>query len=157
MYLPLKFGRYSTLDIKEHVASQIMANTASVAATACFVFASDDLFYNITVDVSFLSFFSVCPFIDVCLVTAWRCYFHPSCLAIDWLRFRRNVSYVDWCFAFSITIKLWYQALSSSIQRRCYIPRTLSMSTCLTYYIVLKENFFRANGQYTNLADFLFS
>lgn len=67
MYLPLKFGRYSTLDIKEHVASQIMANTASVAATACFVFASDDLFYNITVDVGFLSFFSACPFMYVWL------------------------------------------------------------------------------------------
>ncbi|KIJ55709.1 hypothetical protein M422DRAFT_220506 [Sphaerobolus stellatus SS14] len=37
-------------NIKEHVASQIMANTASVAATACFVFASDDLFYNIQVN-----------------------------------------------------------------------------------------------------------
>ncbi|GJJ10991.1 hypothetical protein Clacol_005220 [Clathrus columnatus] len=37
-------------NIKEHVASQIMANTASVAATACFVFAADDLFYNINVN-----------------------------------------------------------------------------------------------------------
>ncbi|GJJ13070.1 hypothetical protein Clacol_007319 [Clathrus columnatus] len=38
-------------DIKEHAAAQIMANTAAGAATACFVFASDDLFYNITVNV----------------------------------------------------------------------------------------------------------
>jgi hypothetical protein len=38
-------------DIKEHVAAQIMANTASSAAVACFVFASDDLFYNITINV----------------------------------------------------------------------------------------------------------
>jgi hypothetical protein len=37
-------------DIKEHVAIQIMANTASTAAQACFVFASDDLFYGITVN-----------------------------------------------------------------------------------------------------------
>lgn len=37
-------------NIKEHVAAQIMANTASVAASACFVFASDDLFYDITVN-----------------------------------------------------------------------------------------------------------
>jgi len=41
-------------DIKEHVAAQIMANTAAGAALACFVFASDDLFYNITVNVSLL-------------------------------------------------------------------------------------------------------
>ena len=27
-----------------------MSNTASIAATACFVFASDDLFYNITIN-----------------------------------------------------------------------------------------------------------
>jgi hypothetical protein len=39
-------------NLKEHVAAQIMANTAAVAATACFVFASDDLFYGITVNVS---------------------------------------------------------------------------------------------------------
>ncbi|PCH44089.1 peptide transporter MTD1, partial [Wolfiporia cocos MD-104 SS10] len=38
-------------NIKEHVASQIMANTAATAAQACFVFASDDLFYGITVNV----------------------------------------------------------------------------------------------------------
>lgn len=38
-------------NIKEHAAAQIMANTAAGAATACFVFASDDLFYNITVNV----------------------------------------------------------------------------------------------------------
>ncbi|KAH9941492.1 OPT oligopeptide transporter [Amylocystis lapponica] len=37
-------------NIKEHVASQIMANTAATAAQACFVFASDDLFYNIRVN-----------------------------------------------------------------------------------------------------------
>ncbi|KZT67204.1 peptide transporter MTD1 [Daedalea quercina L-15889] len=37
-------------NLKEHVAVQIMSNTASVAATACFVFASDDLFYNITIN-----------------------------------------------------------------------------------------------------------
>ncbi|KAH9941493.1 OPT oligopeptide transporter [Amylocystis lapponica] len=37
-------------NIKEHVASQIMANTAATAAQACFVFASDDLFYNITIN-----------------------------------------------------------------------------------------------------------
>jgi len=39
-------------NLKEHVAAQIMANTAATAATACFVFASDDLFYGITVNVS---------------------------------------------------------------------------------------------------------
>jgi hypothetical protein len=38
-------------NIKEHVAAQIMSNTAATAATACFVFASDDLFYGITVNV----------------------------------------------------------------------------------------------------------
>jgi hypothetical protein len=38
-------------DIKEHVAAQIMANTASSVAIACAVFASDDLFYGITVNV----------------------------------------------------------------------------------------------------------
>ncbi|KAI0925229.1 hypothetical protein AcW2_005905 [Taiwanofungus camphoratus] len=37
-------------NIKEHVAAQILANTAATAAQACFVFASDDLFYNITVN-----------------------------------------------------------------------------------------------------------
>lgn len=37
-------------NIKEHVAAQIMARTASGAALACFVFASDDLFYNISVN-----------------------------------------------------------------------------------------------------------
>ncbi|KIJ51977.1 hypothetical protein M422DRAFT_776315 [Sphaerobolus stellatus SS14] len=37
-------------NIKEHVAAQIMANTAAGAALACFVFAADDLFYNITVN-----------------------------------------------------------------------------------------------------------
>jgi len=37
-------------NLKEHVASQIMANTAATAAQACFVFASDDLFYGITVN-----------------------------------------------------------------------------------------------------------
>ncbi|GJJ13987.1 hypothetical protein Clacol_008244 [Clathrus columnatus] len=37
-------------NIKEHVAAQIMANTAATAALACFVFASDDLFYNISVN-----------------------------------------------------------------------------------------------------------
>jgi hypothetical protein len=37
-------------NIKEHVAAQIMANTAAKAATACFIFAADDLFYNITVN-----------------------------------------------------------------------------------------------------------
>ncbi|KAH9924915.1 OPT oligopeptide transporter [Fomitopsis serialis] len=37
-------------NLKEHVATQIMANTAATAATACFVFASDDLFYNITIN-----------------------------------------------------------------------------------------------------------
>ncbi|PCH42585.1 OPT oligopeptide transporter [Wolfiporia cocos MD-104 SS10] len=33
-------------NIKEHVAAQIMANTAATAAQACLVFAADDLFYN---------------------------------------------------------------------------------------------------------------
>lgn len=42
---------YITTDLKEHVAAQIMANTAATAAQACFVFASDDLFYNIHVNV----------------------------------------------------------------------------------------------------------
>ncbi|TFY64780.1 hypothetical protein EVJ58_g2402 [Rhodofomes roseus] len=37
-------------NLKEHVAAQIMANTAATAAQACFVFASDDLFYGITVN-----------------------------------------------------------------------------------------------------------
>ncbi|KZS99888.1 OPT oligopeptide transporter [Laetiporus sulphureus 93-53] len=37
-------------NLKEHVASQICANTAATAAQACFVFASDDLFYNITIN-----------------------------------------------------------------------------------------------------------
>ncbi|KAL6306111.1 OPT oligopeptide transporter [Sparassis latifolia] len=37
-------------NLKEHVAAQIMANTAATAATACFVFASDDLFYNIIIN-----------------------------------------------------------------------------------------------------------
>ncbi|KAF8512081.1 OPT oligopeptide transporter [Hysterangium stoloniferum] len=37
-------------NIKEHVAAQIMASTAAGAALACLVFASDDLFYNITVN-----------------------------------------------------------------------------------------------------------
>ncbi|KAF8521458.1 OPT oligopeptide transporter protein-domain-containing protein [Hysterangium stoloniferum] len=37
-------------DIKEHVATQIMASTAAGTALACLVFASDDLFYNITVN-----------------------------------------------------------------------------------------------------------
>ncbi|KAH9830857.1 OPT oligopeptide transporter [Rhodofomes roseus] len=37
-------------NLKEHVATQIMSNTAATAATACFVFASDDLFYNITIN-----------------------------------------------------------------------------------------------------------
>ncbi|PCH43920.1 peptide transporter MTD1 [Wolfiporia cocos MD-104 SS10] len=37
-------------NIKEHVAAQIMANTAATAATACLVFASDDLFYDIRVN-----------------------------------------------------------------------------------------------------------
>lgn len=37
-------------NIKEHVAAQIMANTASGAALACFVFAADSLFYDITVN-----------------------------------------------------------------------------------------------------------
>ncbi|PCH38587.1 peptide transporter MTD1 [Wolfiporia cocos MD-104 SS10] len=37
-------------NIKEHVAAQILANTAATAALACFVFASDDLFYGITVN-----------------------------------------------------------------------------------------------------------
>ncbi|KAI0730217.1 OPT oligopeptide transporter [Fomitopsis betulina] len=37
-------------NLKEHVAAQIMSNTASNAATACFVFASDDLFYGITIN-----------------------------------------------------------------------------------------------------------
>jgi hypothetical protein len=39
-------------NIKEHVAAQIMANTAAKAASACFVFASDDLFYGININVS---------------------------------------------------------------------------------------------------------
>ncbi|KZT64582.1 peptide transporter MTD1 [Daedalea quercina L-15889] len=37
-------------NLKEHVSAQIMANTAATAAQACFVFASDDLFYGITVN-----------------------------------------------------------------------------------------------------------
>jgi hypothetical protein len=42
-------------NLKEHVAAPIMANTAATAASACFVFASDDLFYGITVNVCFTS------------------------------------------------------------------------------------------------------
>ncbi|KAF8587930.1 OPT oligopeptide transporter [Ramaria rubella] len=49
-YMIGRFLEATIPDIKEHVASQIMANTASVAAVACFVFASDDLFYNINVN-----------------------------------------------------------------------------------------------------------
>lgn len=47
-----RFMNPGPFNLKEHVASQIMANTASTAAVACFVFASDDLFYNITINVS---------------------------------------------------------------------------------------------------------
>lgn len=38
-----------------------MANTAAGAATACFVFASDDLFYDITVSVFTKTFISGRP------------------------------------------------------------------------------------------------
>ncbi|GJJ06767.1 hypothetical protein Clacol_000963 [Clathrus columnatus] len=44
-----RFMNPGPFNIKEHAAAQIMANTAAGAATACFVFASDDLFYGITV------------------------------------------------------------------------------------------------------------
>lgn len=46
-----RFMNPGPFNIKEHAAAQIMANTAAGAASACFVFASDDLFYNITVSV----------------------------------------------------------------------------------------------------------
>ncbi|EPT00110.1 OPT oligopeptide transporter [Fomitopsis schrenkii] len=45
-----KFLNPGPFNIKEHVAAQIMANTAATAAQACFVFASDDLFYGITIN-----------------------------------------------------------------------------------------------------------
>jgi hypothetical protein len=45
-----RFMNPGPFNIKEHVASQIMANTAATAASACFIFASDDLFYGITVN-----------------------------------------------------------------------------------------------------------
>ncbi|KZT74165.1 OPT superfamily oligopeptide transporter [Daedalea quercina L-15889] len=45
-----KFLNPGPFNIKEHVAAQILANTAATAAQACFVFASDDLFYGITVN-----------------------------------------------------------------------------------------------------------
>ncbi|CCM02024.1 uncharacterized protein FIBRA_04100 [Fibroporia radiculosa] len=45
-----RFMNPGPFNIKEHVAAQIMANTAATAALACFVFASDDLFYGITVN-----------------------------------------------------------------------------------------------------------
>jgi hypothetical protein len=46
-----QFMNPGPFNIKEHVASQIMANTAATAAKACFIFASDDLFYGISVNV----------------------------------------------------------------------------------------------------------
>jgi hypothetical protein len=46
-----KFMNPGPFSLKEHVAAQIMANTAATAAAACFVFAADDLFYGITVNV----------------------------------------------------------------------------------------------------------
>ncbi|KAH9842362.1 OPT oligopeptide transporter [Rhodofomes roseus] len=45
-----KFLNPGPFNIKEHVAAQILANTAATAAQAVFVFASDDLFYGITVN-----------------------------------------------------------------------------------------------------------
>ncbi|KAI0736648.1 OPT oligopeptide transporter [Fomitopsis betulina] len=45
-----RFLNPGPFNIKEHVAAQIMANTAATAAQACFVFASDDLFYGITIN-----------------------------------------------------------------------------------------------------------
>lgn len=48
---PRSYTPSTTADLKEHVAAQIMANTAATAAQACLVFASDDLFYGINVNV----------------------------------------------------------------------------------------------------------
>lgn len=45
-----RFMNPGPFNIKEHVGAQILANTAATAAQACFVFASDDLFYGITVN-----------------------------------------------------------------------------------------------------------
>ncbi|KZT11109.1 OPT oligopeptide transporter [Laetiporus sulphureus 93-53] len=45
-----RFMNPGPFNIKEHVAAQILANTAAAAAQACFVFASDDLFYGITIN-----------------------------------------------------------------------------------------------------------
>lgn len=45
-----RFMNPGPFNLKEHVAAQIMANTAATSALACMVFAADDLFYNLTVN-----------------------------------------------------------------------------------------------------------
>ena len=73
-------------DIKEHVAAQIMANTAAGAALACFVFASDDLFYNITVNVSLLLSRPTVDHLINFWILAGQCYLYIVCVTDDRIR-----------------------------------------------------------------------
>ena len=66
-----------------------MANTASGAALACFVFASDDLFYNISVNVrnAVLTRTSLAELASL----GRKCNFQSTRISTRWLWFRWNV------------------------------------------------------------------